>query len=108
MEEGRTGGRARWLGWLLLTVFLGAFAVFESAKYGLPTTGAAVAFFLLPDLVRKIAGRWRWVVAAANSGWIPAVILVGYSFSPIAWPPLFTAGLGWATRLAAARVAQRG
>ncbi|MFD0471179.1 hypothetical protein ACFQ0B_24855 [Nonomuraea thailandensis] len=32
--------------------------------------------------------------------WIPLVVLVGYSFGPIVWPPLFTAGLGWLTRIA--------
>ncbi|MFI9847361.1 hypothetical protein ACIHFD_60830 [Nonomuraea sp. NPDC051941] len=102
------GAWVRWAGWVLLAGFLGAFAVFESAKYGLPTTAAAVAFFLLPDLAGKVAGGRRWIVAVANSGWIPVVILVGYSFSPIGWPPLFTAGLGWATRLVVGRVVRRG
>jgi hypothetical protein len=31
------------------------------------------------------------------------LILVGYSVGPIVWPPLFTAGLGWATRLVIGR-----
>lgn len=107
VETVRVGGWAAWArraGWILLAAFLGAFTVFESAKYGMPTTAAAVGFFLLPDLVCKAAGGRRGVVAVMSSGWIPVLILVGYSFGPIVWPPLFTAGLGWATRLVIGRV----
>jgi hypothetical protein len=34
-------------------------------------------------------------------------VLIGYTFGPIFWPPLFTAGLGWLTRLAFDRAARR-
>ncbi|MCD0448854.1 hypothetical protein LO762_06580 [Actinocorallia sp. API 0066] len=108
VEGVRSEGRGARVGWGVLAGFLGAFAVFESVKYGLLTTGAAVGFFLLPDLVGRVAGGRRRVVAVANSGWIPVVILVGYSVSPIVWPPLFTAGLGWATRLVVGRVVRGG
>ncbi|MEO3834335.1 hypothetical protein [Nonomuraea sp. B1E8] len=35
-------------------------------------------------------------------------VLVGYTFGPIVWPPLFTAGLGWLTRIALDRTLGHG
>ncbi len=87
-------------GWGVLALFLAAFAVFEAVKYGLPTTAAALAFFAVPDLFR----RHR----AAQLGWIPFAVLVVYTVTPIVWPPMFTAGLGWLTRIAIARTVRRG
>lgn len=87
-------------GWAVLTLFLAAFAVFESVKYGLPTTAAAVAFGALPLLAPK--------TRLVQSPWIPLVILVGYSVSPLEWPPLFTAGLGWTTAIVVRRQVRRG
>ncbi len=94
--------------WGAFALFLAAFAVFESQKYGLPTTAAALAFFFLPDLVRlagaRPAGPLHQVV---NRVWIPLAVLVGYTVGPIVWPPLFTAGLGWLTRIALDRALGR-
>jgi hypothetical protein len=94
----------RRLAWGALALFLAAFAVFESAKYGLPTTAAALAFFVLPDAARLAGARLPGPLhQAVHRVWIPLVVLVGYSFGPIVWPPLFTAGLSWLTRIAVDR-----
>jgi len=103
------GGLLRRICWGALTLFLAAFAVFESAKYGLPTTAAALAVFALPDLARLAGIRPPGVpYQAVHRVWIPLAVLVGYSFGPIVWPPLFTAGLGWLTRIAVERTFGRG
>ncbi|WP_250301305.1 hypothetical protein [Streptomyces sp. A 4/2] len=86
-----------------------AFAVFESQKYGLPTTAAALVFFVMPDLARLVGIHPPGLLhQAVNRGWIPLVVLVGYSLGPIVWPPLFTVGLGWLTRIACDRTLGRG
>lgn len=96
-------------GWGAFALFLLAFAVFESVKYGLPTTAAAMLFFALPDLARLAGVRPPGVLhQAVHRVWIPWAILIGYSFGPIFWPPLFTAGLGWLTRIAVDRTFGRG
>jgi hypothetical protein len=93
----------------VFALFLAAFAVFESQKYGLPTTAAALMFFVLPDLTRLAGVRPPGALhEAVNRVWIPLVVLVGYTFGPIVWPPLFTAGLGWLTRIALDRTFGRG
>ncbi|WP_327104010.1 hypothetical protein [Nonomuraea glycinis] len=103
------GGPLRRVCWGASALFLAAFAVFESAKYGLPTTAAALAFFALPDLARLAGIRPPGVpYQAVHRVWIPLAVLVGYSFGPIIWPPLFTAGLGWLTRIAVERTFGRG
>ncbi|MEV0619118.1 DUF4260 family protein [Nonomuraea sp. NPDC050404] len=97
------------IAWGVLGLFLAAFAVFESVKYGLPTTAAALGFFVLADLARLAGVRAPGVLyQAVHRVWIPLVILVGYTFGPIVWPPLFTAGLGWLTRIALDRTLGRG
>ncbi|WTW99812.1 hypothetical protein OG216_43540 [Streptomycetaceae bacterium NBC_01309] len=101
----RAGAWARTGAWGGLTLFLAAFAVFEAQKYGVPTTAAAVLFFLLPDAAARFAAGHRRVVALAHNAWLPTAILVGYSVGPVVWPPLFTAGLGWLTRLAITQLA---
>jgi hypothetical protein len=94
-------GRARKASWGALALFLIAFAAFESVKYGLATTGAALVFFALPDLARLAGVRPPGLLyQSVHRVWIPLVILVGYSLGPVVWPPLFTAGLGWLTRIA--------
>jgi hypothetical protein len=101
-------GWARIVCWWLLALFLAAFAVFESAKYGLPTTAAAALFFALPDLARLARVRPGGVPhQAVHRVWIPLAVLVGYTFGPVVWPPLFTAGLGWLTRIALERALGR-
>ncbi|TDD00227.1 DUF4260 domain-containing protein [Nonomuraea deserti] len=95
--------------WGALALFLAAFAVFESQKYGLPTTAAALAFFVFPDVTRLAGVRPPGVLhQAVNRVWIPLAVLVGYTFGPIVWPPLFTAGLGWLARVALDRTLGRG
>ena len=97
----RPAGRVvRRVVWGALALCLAAFAVFESAKYGLWTTTATLAFFAVPDVFR----RYR----VARNGWIPLAVLVAYSAGPVAWPPLFTAGLGWLTRVVISRALGRG
>lgn len=86
--------------WGAPALFLAAFAVFESAKYGLPTTAAALVFFVVPDLFK----RYR----VACIGWLPLAVLVAYTVTPIVWPPMFTAGLGWLARIAIARALRPG
>ncbi|MEU5725502.1 hypothetical protein ABZ783_27265 [Micromonospora sp. NPDC047738] len=89
-------------------MFLVAFAIFESLKYGLATTAAALAFFALPDLARLAGLRAPGLrYQAVHRVWIPLVVLVAYTFGPIVWPPLFTAALGWLARIAVNRVFPR-
>ncbi|GAA1640177.1 hypothetical protein GCM10009733_041620 [Nonomuraea maheshkhaliensis] len=103
------GGVVRRIAWGALTLFLAAFAVFESQKYGLPTTAAALLFFAFPDLTRLAGVRPPGVLhQAVNRVWIPLAVLIAYSFGPIVWPPLFTAGLGWLTRISLDRTLGRG
>ncbi|MFF4778365.1 hypothetical protein ACFY05_36630 [Microtetraspora fusca] len=103
------GGRPRKIGWGVLALFLAAFAVFESVKYGVPTTVAALAFFVLIDLARLAGVRPPGALyQAVHRVWIPLVVLVAYTVGPIAWPPLFTAALGWLTRIALERASGRG
>jgi hypothetical protein len=40
---------------------------------------------------------------AAHRPWIPLLVLVGYSVSPLEWVPIFAAGLGWLLHIAADR-----
>ena len=97
------------VGWGLLTLLLLTFAVFESAKYGWPTTIAALAFFALPDLAGLAGIRPPGLpYQAVNRVWLPLMVLVGYSVAPFAWPPLFTAALAWLTRIALDRTSGHG
>ncbi|MFC4005843.1 hypothetical protein ACFOY2_01320 [Nonomuraea purpurea] len=105
VQEGR---RPQRVGWGALTLFLAAFAVFESVKYGLPTTAAALVFFALPDAARLAGVRPPgWLHQAVHRVWIPLAVLVVYSFGVYPWPPLFTAGLGWLTRIGVERTLGR-
>ncbi|TDC67086.1 hypothetical protein E1258_00825 [Micromonospora sp. KC207] len=85
------------IGWGMCAVLLTAFAIFESVKHGLPTTAAAALSLAVPS------NPWR----PLRWPWIPVALLVGYTFGPIFCPPLFTAGLGWLTRLAFDRAVRR-
>ena len=106
MDGVRSGPRR--VAWSALAIFLAAFAVFESLKYGVATTAAALAFFVLPDLARLARVRPPGLLyQAVHRMWIPLVVLIVYSFGPIAWPPIFTAALGWFTRIAVNRVFTR-
>jgi hypothetical protein len=77
------------------------------------TTGQTRDDVAQPDPVARwsaapyLLGSVRPVQAVHRVG-IPLAILVGYSFGPIIWPPLFTAGLGWLTRIAVERTWGRG
>ncbi|MFF4622065.1 hypothetical protein [Nonomuraea jabiensis] len=100
--------RVRTVCWAALALFLAAFAVFESVKYGLPTSVAALIFVALPDLARLARVPPSGVPhQAVHRVWIPLAVVIGYSFGPIVWPPLFTAGLGWLTRIAVDRALGR-
>ncbi|MFF0449732.1 hypothetical protein ACFYT4_25525 [Streptomyces sp. NPDC004609] len=112
-EPGTTDGRGprplgRVVGWGTLAVALTAFAIFESVKYGLPTTTAAVLFFLAPGLITRTTGTHSTAGRIALNGWIPLAVMVFYAFGPLIWPPLFTAALAWETRVVIARMLRRG
>ncbi|MFF0445352.1 hypothetical protein ACFYT4_02845 [Streptomyces sp. NPDC004609] len=98
----------RVVGWGALAVALTAFAIFESVKYGLPTTTAAVLFFLGPDLITRTTGTRSTAGRIALNGWIPLAVMVFYAFGPLIWPPLFTAALAWETRVVIAQMLRRG
>jgi len=116
--------RVRRAAWLALTLLLAAFAIFEGAKYGFATAAAAVVFFVLPDLTMLIGagdiarsgthepGRFSPRAVpyynAMHRAWVPLLVLVAYTVSPLAWPPLFTAALGWLTHIAMDRAAGYG
>ncbi|MFF4084514.1 hypothetical protein ACFYZN_34735 [Streptomyces sp. NPDC001777] len=91
------GSRPRRIARGVLASLPAAFAVFESQKYGLPTTAAALVFFVLPDLARLAGIRPPGMLhRTVNRGWIPLVVPAGCTVGPIVRPPLFTAGLGFA------------
>ncbi|MEO3796992.1 hypothetical protein ABGB14_42905 [Nonomuraea sp. B10E15] len=70
---------------------------------------AALAFFVFPDVTRFAGVRPPGALhQAVHRVWIPLAVLVGYTFGPVVWPPLFTAGLGWLTRVALDRTLGRG
>ncbi|MFC0032637.1 hypothetical protein ACFFMM_24250 [Micromonospora chaiyaphumensis] len=99
---------ARRIGWSALALFLVALAAFESLKYGLWTTVAALVLFALPDVTR-LAGlpRSGLLHQAVHRVWIPLAVLLAYTFGSIVWPPLFTAALGWLARIAVNRMSSR-
>jgi len=114
-------GRAARVGWTAFALFLAAFAIFESAKYGLPTATAALAFLVLPDLTMLIGLRSAGTLKrgqlapravpfynAMHRAWIQVVLLVTYSLGLVDFPPLFTAGLAWLTHIAIDRAAGYG
>ncbi|MEU0935844.1 DUF4260 family protein [Embleya sp. NPDC005971] len=124
---GAGSAAVRWMrraAWIVLTLFLAAFAVFESVKYGFATSVAALLFFVLPDLTMFVGakdalrdgshqpGRLQPRAVpfynALHRAWVPLLVLVGYTVSPVVWPPLFTAGLGWLTHIAMDRAAGYG
>ena len=51
------GGVVKRIAWGALTLFLAAFAVFESQKYGLPTTAACPAFLYHPTEDATVIAR---------------------------------------------------
>ncbi|MFF7247809.1 DUF4260 family protein [Embleya sp. NPDC008237] len=129
IEYAGIGGSAavRWMrrgAWVVLTLLPAAFAVFESVKYGFATSAAALLFFVLPDLTMFIGakdaardgthepGRLQPRAVpfynALHRAWVPLILLVGYTVTPIVWPPLFAAGLGWFTHIAIDRAAGYG
>jgi hypothetical protein len=81
------------VGWAVLGTILAVSAAFVSIRYGISASIAAVLFVLVPFV------PWR----PLRTPWIPLVVLVAYTVWPI-WPPLFSAGLGWLTGIAAVRV----
>ncbi|WP_283134570.1 hypothetical protein [Rhizohabitans arisaemae] len=93
-------GPARRIAWGVFAVFLAAFAVFEAVKYGLPTTAAALVSLAVPFTFRTSR--------IAQSALLPLAVLLFYTFGPIVFPPLFTAGLGWLTGVAILRAVRRG
>ncbi len=101
-------GAVRRTGWAVLALLLAAFAGFESVKYGLPTTIAALVGFASADLARLAGVRPPGVPhQIVHRVWGPLVVLVGYTVAPIVWPPLFTGALAWLTRIALERALGR-
>lgn len=95
---------ARVSGWALLVGFLAVFTVFESAKYGLVTTAGAVVGLAIPEVAGRLSGRAPRTAAALRAWWLPTVLLVVAMVSPVGGTALFTAGLGWLTRITAERL----
>ncbi|MFI9551926.1 DUF4260 family protein [Nonomuraea endophytica] len=99
--------------WAALALFLLAFTVLEVFNHGVPALVTAIAVVIVPDLTMLIgareAGKGRLSPKAVpyynfmHRPWIPLVILVGYSFGPIDFVPLFVAGLAWLLHVAADR-----
>lgn len=83
------------------------FTVFESAKYGLPTTAGAVVGLAIPGAAELLSGRAPRIAATLRAWWLPVVLLVAAVVSPVGGTPLFTAGLGWLTRITAERLRAR-
>ncbi|MBB5077415.1 DUF4260 family protein [Nonomuraea endophytica] len=99
--------------WAALALFLLAFTVLEVVNHGVPALVTAIAVVIVPDLTMFIGaregGNGRLSPKAVpyynfmHRPWIPLVILVGYSFGPIDFVPLFVAGLAWLLHVAADR-----
>ncbi len=100
--------------WAALAVFLLAFVVLEVINHGVAALAAALVFLIVPDLAMVIgagaAGKGKLSPKAVpyynllHRPWIPLAVLVVYSAGLLGeWVPLFTAGLGWLTHIAADR-----
>ncbi|MFI6388603.1 DUF4260 family protein [Nonomuraea sp. NPDC050547] len=99
--------------WAALALFLLAFTVLEVVNHGAPALVTAIVFAIVPDLTMFIGAReggdGRLSPKAVpfynfmHRPWIPLVILVGYSFGPVDFVPLFVAGLAWLLHVAADR-----
>ncbi|NRQ36729.1 DUF4260 family protein [Nonomuraea sp. NN258] len=99
--------------WAALAIFLLAFVVLEVVNHGAPALISAILFVIVPDLTLFIGasegGNGRLSPRAVpfynfmHRPWIPLAILVGYSFGPIDWVPLFVMGLAWLLHVAADR-----
>ncbi|TMR20943.1 DUF4260 family protein [Nonomuraea turkmeniaca] len=99
--------------WAALALFLLAFTVLEVANHGAPALVTAILFAILPDLTMLIGAREGGNGLLSPKAvpyynfmhrpWIPLAIMVGYSFGPIDFVPLFVAGLAWLLHVAADR-----
>ncbi|MEV6304687.1 hypothetical protein AB0M02_35120 [Actinoplanes sp. NPDC051861] len=85
-----TAGR---IGWVVLGLLTLASAIAVSFRFGVGTIVAALIFFVVPWM------PWK----PLRSAWFPLSGLVVLTVWPV-WPPLFGAGLGWLTGIAAVRV----
>jgi len=113
-----TRAAARRAGWLLLGLFCVGFAILESVNHGLPALLMAAGFAIAPDLAMLVGARTAHSLQrgqlppaavpwynAAHRAWVPLLLLVAYSVSPLNWAPLFAAGLGWLAHIAIDRAA---
>jgi len=103
------GGRFRRVAWLALGLFCVAFAGLEVVNHGAGAAVAAGVFALAPDLavLRGVrASRWApGFRTTMHRPWLPLLVLVGYTVSPLTWVPIFAAGLGWLGHIAFHRAA---
>ena len=110
--------RAGWLGTGLAAL---AFGGLEVANHGPWALAGLIAFLIAPDLtflaglkqakamepgqLPPVAVPWY---NAAHRAWVPVLLLVAYTVSPLGWAPLFAAGLGWLAHIAIDRAAGYG
>jgi hypothetical protein len=92
------------IAWAALALFTTAFAVLEGLNHGLWTAIAALVLFLAPGLTeRRGPLGYNWTHRAL----LPFLVLLAYTVSPLNAAWIFSAGLGWLTRIACERAAGR-
>ncbi|MEZ0106321.1 hypothetical protein ABH920_000302 [Catenulispora sp. EB89] len=109
---------ARRTGWAAWAVFLTAFAILEGVNHGAGSWLALVGGLIAPDLSFFAAAGSHEPVRqgqlprkavpfynTAHRTWIPFVLAVAYSVSPVQVPALFTFLLAWMLHIAIDRVA---
>lgn len=107
--------RAAWLGAGLAAL---AFGGLEVANHGPWALAGLIAFVIAPDLTFLVGLRQAKAMEpgqlppvavpwynAAHRAWVPVLLLVAYTVSPLSWAPLFAAGLGWLAHIAIDRAA---
>ncbi|WP_329116550.1 DUF4260 family protein [Streptomyces sp. NBC_01465] len=94
--------------WLVNALFWSAFAVLEAVNHGWIAGLFALAFFIAPDLTMlvgvsdaprpahgQLAPRAVPFYNAAHRALVPLALMALYTFTPLAWAPIFAALCGW-------------
>lgn len=114
----RVPAAARRTGWLLLGLFCIGLAILEIVNHGPEALGMAAGFAIAPDLAMLVGASGARSLQhgqlapaavpwynAVHRAWVPLLLLVVYSVSPLTWAPLFAGGLGWLAHIAIDRAA---